>query len=220
MERGRDAPVADETNPTPPTSRQDNADTGRLQAFSDGVFAVAITLLVFNIATPHVRQGRLTQALLDQWPSYAGYVVSFLTIGIIWVNHHGTFRHIVRTDRPLLFINLLLLMTVSFIPFPTNLLSQYIQGGGTNASVAAFVYAATMTAMSIAFSGLWFYAVQRGLLHSDHVDRRRARASVPRFGFGLLLYVSAMALALVSPMLDLALFALLALFYVFDQQAV
>jgi uncharacterized membrane protein len=211
--------VADETKPTPPTSRRDSADTGRLQAFSDGVFAVAITLLVFNIATPHVGQGRLTHALLDQWPSYAGYAVSFLTIGIIWVNHHGTFTHIVRTDRTLLFINLFLLMTVSFIPFPTNLLSQYIQSGGSNARVAAFVYATTMTAMSIAFCGLWFYAIQRGLLEPDRVDRGRARASVPRFAFGLPLYGVAMALALVSPMLDLALFALLALFYVFDQQA-
>lgn len=212
--------MADDAAPTTSASRPVSAETGRLQAFSDGVFAVAITLLIFNIATPRVGQGLLTRALLDQWPSYASYAVSFLTIGIIWVNHHGTFTHVARTDRPLLFINLLLLMTVSFIPFPTNLLSQYIQSGGSNARTAAFVYAATMTAMSIAFSAVWIYAIQRGLLHPDHVDRRRVRASVPRFGFGLLIYGSGMALALVSPLLDLALFALLALFYVFDQQAV
>jgi hypothetical protein len=103
--------------------------TGRVEAFSDGVFAVAITLLVFGITTPHARAGHLAQGLLAQWPAYATYAVSFLTIGIIRVNHHGTFARIARVDRPLLFINLLLLMAVSFIPFPTSLMSQYVAAG-------------------------------------------------------------------------------------------
>jgi len=194
-------------------------ETTRLEAFSDGVFAVAITLLVFGIATPHVAQGRLAPALRAQWPSFATYAVSFLTIGIIWVNHHGTFARIARVDRPLLFINLVLLMAVSFIPFPTNVLGAYIGQGGDNARAAAVVYAGTMTVMSLGFSGIWIYAVRRGLLHPERIDRQRARSTVPRFSLGVLIYGASIGLALVSPTLDLVLFASLALFYVFDQQA-
>ncbi len=210
----------DEGGAAPPgQTASGHADTGRLEAFSDGVFAVAITLLVFGIATPDVGQGHLSRKLLDQWPSYATYVVSFLTIGIIWVNHHGTFARIARVDRPLLFINLLLLMAVSFIPFPTSLLGKYIVQGGDNAKAAAVVYAGTMTAMSLGFTGVWAYAVTRGLLHPERIDHRRARSTIPRFSVGLFIYGVSIGLALVNPTLDLALFALLALFYVFDQQA-
>jgi hypothetical protein len=112
-----------------PRQRGLTLSTGRVEAFSDGVFAVAITLLVFGIAVPTVKAGGLRQALLDEWPSYATYAVSFATIGIIWVNHHTTFARISRVDRPILFINLLLLMAVSFIPFPTSLMSQYVAAG-------------------------------------------------------------------------------------------
>ncbi|GAC1324521.1 MAG: TMEM175 family protein [Chloroflexota bacterium] len=191
--------------------------TSRAEAFSDGVFAVAITLLVFNVSVPTVHRGALQQALLDQWPSYASYAVSFLTIGIIWVNHHATFSRIERVDRPFLFINLLLLMTVSFIPFPTNLLSHYIQSG-PDARVAAVIYASTMTAMSLSFSGIWIYAVHRGLLHSGRVDRQRARSTIPRFGAGMVLYGFSIVVAFFSPLASLAFFGILAVFYVFDQQ--
>ncbi len=193
-------------------------DTTRTEAFSDGVFAVAITLLVFNIAVPAVRRGQLSQALLDEWPSYGSYAVSFLTIGIIWVNHHATFARIRGVDRPLQFINLLLLMTVSFIPFPTNLLSHYIENG-SDARIAAVVYACTMTAMSLAFSAIWIYAVNRGLLHTGVVDPDTVRSSIPRFTGGLVVYAISIVIAYFSPTASLAVFALLALFYVFDQQA-
>jgi uncharacterized membrane protein len=191
--------------------------TGRVEAFSDGVFAVAITLLVFNIAVPAVRTGQLEGALLGEWPAYAAYVVSFMTIGIIWVNHHGTFSRIARVDRPLLFINLLLLMSVSFIPFPTNVLSRYLQSG-QDARVAAFVYACTMTVMSLTFGSIWIYAVHRGLVHEGYIDRQRARSTIPRFTGGIAVYGFSIALALVSPMASLVLFALIAVYYVFDQQ--
>lgn len=205
--------------PAPPRARRLIVATGRLEAFSDGVFAVAITLLIFGIATPRVGQGHLARARLAQWPSYATYVVSFLTIGIIWVNHHGTFARIAVVDRPLLFVNLLLLMAVSFIPFPTSLLGAYIVQGGANAKAAAVVYAGTMTVLSLSFSGIWISAVRRGLLHPERIDQSRARATVPRFGVGMVIYGLSIGLALISPPLDLALFALLALFYAFDQQA-
>jgi len=191
--------------------------TSRVEAFSDGVFAVAITLLVFDIAVPEARSGTLPNALLHEWPSFASYAVSFLTIGIIWVNHHATLSRIEWVDRPFLFINLLLLMTVSFIPFPTNLLSHYIQHG-SDARTAAIVYAATMTALSLAFSGIWIYAINRGLLHTDRIDVTTARSSIPRFGLGLIIYGASIVVAYFTPVGSLIMFAALAIFYVFDQQ--
>jgi uncharacterized membrane protein len=128
------------------------------------------------------------------------------------VNHHGTFARIARVDRPLLFINLVLLMAVSFIPFPTSVLGEYIVHGGDNAKADALVYAGTMTVMLLGFTGVWAYAVARGLLHTERIDRQRARSTVPRFSVGLIIYGVSIGLALANPTLDLALFALLALF--------
>jgi uncharacterized membrane protein len=195
--------------------------TSRLEAFSDGVFAIAITLLVLTIAVPdphHIAPGGLAKALGHQWPSYVAYVVSFLTIGIIWVNHHATFSHITRVDRPLLFINLLLLMTVSFIPFPTSLVSQYIRDGA-DARVAALVYACTMTAMAYAFNGLWVWAVHRRLLHGGDEHYVRLRATIPRFGLGVVIYTATIVVALISPPASLVVFGAIAVFYIFDQQS-
>ena len=131
--------------------------TARLEAFSDGVFAIAITLLVLEVPVPEAESGRLAEALLHQWPSYASYVVSFLIIGIIWVNHRAMFEQIRRIDRMVLFLNLLLLLCVAFVPFPTGLLADYIHAGHDQ-GVAALVYSGTMTAMGFAFSSIWIYA--------------------------------------------------------------
>ena len=112
-------------------------EKGRLEAFSDGVFAIAITLLVLEIVVPHVEEpGELGQALLDLWPSYLAYATSFLTIGIMWINHHTVFRQLGEVDHRFLFINLGLLMCISFVPFPTTLLADLLDqakrspGGG------------------------------------------------------------------------------------------
>ena len=214
----------DLTGPSAPGDVKSNTallSRDRVAAFSDGVFAVAITLLVVGIPMPQAKTGQLAQALRGQWPSYVAYGISFLTIGIVWVNHHGTFARVARVDRPLLFINLVLLMSVCFIPFPTNLLSHYVAGGGADATVSAFVYAATMTGMSVAFGVLWIYTIHRRLLHQEQLQQlnpRRMRIVIVRFAGGGLIYAACMALAFVSPLLDLMLFALLAVYYVFDQQ--
>ena len=104
------------------SGRDGDNDTGRIEAFSDGVFAIAITLLVIEIAVPHLENGpegtTLFEALMGQWPSYLGYVISFLQIGVVWANHHNRFTHIVRSDHTFLFLNILFLMCVAFIPFP------------------------------------------------------------------------------------------------------
>ena len=106
----------------------------RLEAFSDGVFAIAITLLIIEVRVPDSEAGELARDLANQWPSYAAYAVSFAIIGIIWVNHHDIFERIVTVDRPLLFLNLLLLLTVAFLPLPTALLGDYIRKGTTPTS--------------------------------------------------------------------------------------
>jgi uncharacterized membrane protein len=107
---------------------------GRLEAFSDGVFAIAITLLVLEIPVPNVGKGELSEALVDHWPAYAAYVVSFAIIGIIWINHHAVLGYVKRADRGLLLLNLNLLLWVALIPWPTSLLAEYMQAGAaTNA---------------------------------------------------------------------------------------
>src|SRR4051794_40035156 len=131
---------------------------GRIEAFSDGVFAIAITLLVLEIHVPEDAENGLGQALIDQWPAYASYVVSFFVIGIIWINHHAVFDHLARADRPLLFLNLLLLLFVAVLPFPTNLIATYMQEGGADERGAAGVYSGTMTGVGLAFGALWTYA--------------------------------------------------------------
>src|SRR5918998_422535 len=130
-------------------------DTGRIEAFSDGVFAIAITLLVIEIGVPHVEDARTTLfgALIEQWPSYLAYVISFLQIGVIWANHHNRFRFIARSDHVLLFLNILFLMCVAFIPFPTALLAEYLQG--TERTTAGAVYAGTLAVTAVFFTLLF-----------------------------------------------------------------
>jgi uncharacterized membrane protein len=141
------------------SSAASSEPTGRLEAFSDGVIAIAITLLVIEVRVPEVEQG-LARALLDQWPRYVSYVVSFLTIGIAWVNHHALFARIHRVTRALLFLNLLVLMAVAFLPFPTALLGEYL-AAGHDQRAATVVYTLNMTAINVAFAGIWVYLIRR-----------------------------------------------------------
>ncbi|HZC53478.1 MAG TPA: TMEM175 family protein [Mycobacterium sp.] len=195
--------------------------SGRLEAFSDGVFAIAITLLVLDLAVPardQVRRGGLGSALAHQWPSYFAYLVSFLVIGIIWVNHHTMFSKVNLVDRPVLFANLALLLVVSVLPFPTRLLAEYLTAG-SDAHTAAAVYSTTMLAMGLAYSVLWI-AVTRdvGLLHA-HVDPVASRAALRRFGLGSVAYLATVGLSFVSAIATLSVHAALALYYCFDQLA-
>jgi uncharacterized membrane protein len=136
----------------------ERSDIGRLEAFSDGVFAIASTSLILNVqahGTP------LSRALLHAWPSYAAYAVSFVIIGIIWMNHHAAFGQIARVDRTFLMVNVLFLMFVAFIPFPAGLLAEHL--GGTGAKAAAVFYGATLTLTGISANLFWLYAVRRGV---------------------------------------------------------
>jgi uncharacterized membrane protein len=189
--------------------------TSRTEAFSDGIFAIAATLLVLELKVPQVEPGGLADALLESWPSYATYVVSFLTIGIIWVNHHAVLDRIREVNRLLLFMNLMFLMAVAAIPFPTALLGDYLQAGHDE-RLAAAVYGGTMSLMGVTFGAIWAYAVLSDDLLHARVDRTRARRSLWIFAAGTPLYVLAIGASLLSATLALVIYALLALFYLFD----
>jgi uncharacterized membrane protein len=189
--------------------------TSRTEAFSDGIFAIAATLLVLELKVPQVEPGGLADALLESWPSYATYVVSFLTIGIIWINHHAVLDRIREVNRPLLFMNLMFLMAVAAIPFPTALLGDYLQAGHDE-RLAAAVYGGTMSLMGVTFGAIWAYAVLSDDLLHARVDRTRARRSLWIFAAGTPLYVLAIGASLLSATLALVIYALLALFYLFD----
>src|SRR4051812_28773482 len=165
---------------------------GRLEAFSDGVFAIAVTLLVLEIKVPGAAGDDLAHQLGEQWPSYASYVVSFFVIGVSWMNHHAVFSHLGRADRGLMSLNLVLLFWVALIPWPTHLLAEYMREGGSPERTAALIYSGTMLAMGASFGAIWTYASRdRRLLQSDLTDadiRRLTR----RFTVGIPLYALAL----------------------------
>ncbi len=189
----------------------------RLEAFSDGVFAIAITLLVLDLRVPQdIPDGGLWRALGRQWPSYFAYLVSFLVIGIIWLNHHSMFDKVRGVDRSLLIANLLLLLTVSVIPFPTRLISEYLSHE-TDAKTAVALYGVVMLGMAIANGWIWLHITgDRDLLH-QHLDRAAHRAAIRRFGLGTVSYLALVGVAFLTPIGALVGHALLALYYSFDQ---
>jgi len=186
--------------------------TRRLEAFSDGVIAIAITLLVLEIAVPAAEGGDLWEQLTDEWPSFAAFTVSFWVIGIIWVNHHAVIDHLKRADRGVLYLNLLLLFSIAFIPFPTALMAEHLDAG-VDEEVAAAVYATSMALMAVAFGLLWTYITKHreklGVDLSDEEVRRRGRS----FVIGNPIYLATIALAFVSPAAVLVVNALLAGYY-------
>jgi uncharacterized membrane protein len=185
--------------------------TSRLEAFSDGVFAIAGTLLVLELRIP-ADEPDLTRALLQLWPAYAAYLVSFLTIGIIWVNHHTLLEHCRRVDRPFLYLNLLLLVAVGIVPFPTSLVDRYIVSG-TGATAALVVYGLGGLLIAIGFSAVFFYATHDGRLVGDRISARQIRADGMLFPIGLATYCLGIALAFVAPIASLVVYGLTALFY-------
>lgn len=190
----------------------------RAEAFSDGVFAVAITVLIFSV-TGSVQQhapGGLLQALIAAWPAYAAYAASFLTIGVMWINHHGMFQRLAGIDRPLLFVNLLLLMAIVFLPFPTAILGTNITVTGDNRA-AASLYALNAVLIAILFSALWTYAFMHPHLLTSHIDRGAAWRATPRFAAGLVGYLLCVPLGQISPVAVVIVCAAIAIYYMFEQ---
>lgn len=184
----------------------------RLEAFSDGIFAFAATLLILNLA---VTEGSpLGEQLLGIWPSYAAYAVSFITIGIIWMNHHLVMNQISHVDRPFLVINVLFLMLIAFIPFPTRLLALHINHDGAQA--AALAYGITLTLTAILFNALWGYAAWNRRLIRQDADPKVVTGISRSYVIGPTVYAVATLAALVSPRVSAGLYAAIALFYVLE----
>jgi uncharacterized membrane protein len=183
----------------------------RLEAFADGVFAIAATLLILNVT---VSGAPLARELVQIWPSYAAYAVSFLTIGIIWVNHNTVMGQIGKVDRMFLFLNVLFLMFVAFIPFPTRLLAQYINTSGGSAAAVAF--GVTLTVTAIWFNLLWRYAATgRRLLRHD-ADEALVEGIGRSYLPGPFIYFAATLVGFVSPLASAGLYAAIAIFYVLE----
>jgi uncharacterized membrane protein len=187
-------------------------ETNRVEAFSDGVFAIAITLLILAVGIEQgIAKGNVKDQLLHElWPAYIAYAVSFLTIGIMWVNHHTIFRHFARVDRPLLLLNILLLMCISFTPFPTRVVAQHAKSGADR-EAAALLYGLTMTLTAVCFFSVWIYGSRR-LLRPD-ADMREVSGITRSYLPGVPLYALATLIAFVSPVTSLIIFGALAIFY-------
>ena len=194
-----------------PYANMEASGTTRLETFSDGVFAIAATLLVLEIGVSASDSHRLGAALLELWPSYLAYSTSFITIGIIWMNHHTCVETMGRVDRVLLFLNLLLLMIVAFLPFPTKLVAEHLRGPGEQAAV--YAYAATFVAMSVVYNAWWRYASRGRRLIADGVPDSRLRAISRAFDPGVPIYAITFLVAIVSPLASVFLTFAIAAFY-------
>jgi uncharacterized membrane protein len=185
-------------------------ETGRLETFADGVFAIAATLLIIDV-TANAPGGTLGAALTHGWPQYAAYAVSFVTIGIMWLNHHLCMQQIGRLDRTFMTINLLLLMCIAFVPFPTRLIADHFHDAGLRD--AALTYGITLTITAICFGSFWFYAARNNRLLAKDADPRVISGISRSYLPGAPIYGGATLVALWSPKLAVALFGAIALFY-------
>ena len=192
-------------------------DSGRLEAFSDGVFAVAITILALNLRVepgPHALS--LAGQLAAQWPAFAAYADSYATIGIIWVNHHTLFKNFTEIDRTLLFLNLLLLFFVVTIPFATSTIAAYLRQGGHDASLAAAIFQGVFVGMSLSFAGLFWWGIRRKRMKIAFTPQG-ARRAIIRFSIGNVAYLAAIGIAFLSATASLIVSALVAIYYIFEQ---
>jgi TMEM175 potassium channel family protein len=186
-------------------------ETTRLETFSDGVFAIAITLLVLELGVS-AETHDLGGALLHIWPSYFAYVTSFLTIGVIWVNHHVLFEFVDRVDRPLLFLNTLLLMVVAFTPFPTRLVAEFLRRGDDERT-AALAYGITFVIMAVLFQLLWRWISTGRRLIRPGIEQSALDDITRSYNPGIPIYGAATLVALASPLASIALYLAIALFY-------
>ena len=186
-------------------------ETTRMETFSDGIFAIAATLLVLELSVHGVSGKRLGHELLHIWPSYLAYVTSFVTIGIIWINHHHTVSLVGRVNRTFLFINNLLLLTIAFLPFPTKLVADYLRGDGEKAATLA--YAATFVLMALLHQAWWQYARRGRRLIAESVPDSALRAVDQAYAPGVPMYATVLVVAFFSPLAAVFLTFGIAAFY-------
>ncbi len=184
--------------------------TGRLEAFSDGVFAIAITLLVLDLSMPLSAGRDLVEGFLQEWPSYLAYIVSFSTVAAIWFGHHAITERLVRTNGTLLRLNMLLLLVVSLLPFPTRVLAEFIKEGSAE-RVAVTVYGIVLLLTSLLLSGLWRYARTARLVADDASDEDLDLLT-QRLAPGIVGYLLMITLGLFLPVVAVFGYLLVALF--------
>ena len=203
---------------SPPT-RSHLAETTRLETVADGVFAIAITLLVLEIKVPNADEahGGLWPALLGLWPSYVGYLISFITIGIMWVNHHAIFQYVRKCDRRFLFANVFFLMGIAFTPFPTAVLAEHLPDPATRSAAAVF-FNGFFILMAVLFNVVWRIGVGGGHLLGEQVHRGGLETITRRYTAGPLMYVATTAIAFVSAWASLILFFALAVFWMLSER--
>jgi uncharacterized membrane protein len=193
--------------------------TGRIEAFSDGVMAIAITLLVLNLRVPEVTEvtpGKLLEVLGTRWPSYVAYLASFLSIGVIWLNHHALIDAIARFDRRLQWLNLTLLLGVATLPFPTALMAEFVAQSGrdpVDAQLATALYGALALVMALPWTFIWRHLRDRPELLEPGYDAAFAAGALRRNVWGPIIYAAAIAVALVSPIVALALYVAIVVFF-------
>jgi uncharacterized membrane protein len=196
----------------PPGPLRHGLGTGRLEAFSDGVFAIAITLLVLDIALPAGASRHLLRSVGELWPTYLAYVASFSTIGATWLGHNAITEYLERVDPAFVRINLLLLLVVAFLPFPTKLFADYI-GEETLERIAATFYGATLLLASTLLLVLWRYAVRKGLVRPDAADEE-VELLTQRLTPGLAGYLVLIAAGLFVPIVAVIGYLAVALYYI------
>lgn len=189
---------------------RDGVGVDRVLTFSDGVFAIAVTLLVLDLREPIVSHG-LLDALLKQWPAYLSYVLSFLVIGIVWAQHHLMFQIIRRTDHLFLLINVVFLMWVAVLPFPTSILARYIESPSEQQTAIA-IYTGVFFIGGLLVNLRWQYAIHSRLLDKG-VNRGMIRKMTWNYALGPILYLVDFALSFVSAPASIALLVLIGLFY-------
>jgi uncharacterized membrane protein len=195
------------------SSAESYTGTERILAFSDGVFAIAITLLVLDLVPPRVEHG-VVDKLLEAWPNYLSYALSFFIIGILWASHHQMFTQIKRSNHVFLLINIVFLMWVAALPFPTALLAEglsHYDAVGRQAVVA--IYTGMFLVGALLFNLEWWYAIYRGRLLGEGADPEAVKRTTRSYYIGPVAYLADLALSFVSIEASLVLFFLLALFY-------
>jgi uncharacterized membrane protein len=194
-------------------------DTSRLETFCDGVFAIAITLLVLGIRVPSAKED-LAASLVNEWPTFLAYLISFVTIGIMWVNHHRLFALIERSNPTFAYINVGFLLFVAFVPYPTELMATQFAGVNDDGKrLAMLLYSGTFLAIAIMFNAIWLYAASGARLLKAGLDLEALKVGARRFSFGPPAYLIITLLAVVNPYISLVLVGLLAIYWMLPGSA-
>ncbi len=188
--------------------------TERIEAFSDGVFAIAITLLILSVAVPElstqeILKGQLIPHLISLWPKFLSYIISFSVIGIFWVGHHIMFGYIKRSDRVLMWLNIILLMIISFIPFPAALMGEY-----GKEQISIIIYGGTLVLAGLAFKLLWMYASYNHRLIDKNLDPSIIAIGSKAILVAPLVYGIAIGVSFINPLISILIYILVPLLYI------